>query len=327
MNSEIPIDAVISWVDGNDPVHKAVRYKYSHNGEEFKYEDVASDTRFTSVGEIKYCVASILRFAPWIRKIHIVTDNQNPGLEEYIKRYFPDCAIPIEIIDHKVIFAGYEQYLPVFNSLAVESMLWRIPGLSEKFLYFNDDFMLVRPVTPENFFRKEKTIVYGDWQSLRFVNFLHFFKNLFLRRNAAGYRVFLINTARLVGLRNKFLRLYHIPFAQRKSLFEDYYADHQDVLIKNIGCRFRNPHQYNPQALNYLLGFQKGLSLLAPAHKHLVYLKPKPHRGGGYVAEKLQGFEKKSTAPFCCFNSLDQASEKDLNLILSWIHNRLDVGK
>ena len=327
MKSEFPIDAVVTWVDGNDPAHKAARYKYSHNGEEFQYEDVASDTRFHSVGEIKYCVASILRFAPWIRKIYIVTDNQNPGIEEYIDRYFPNRTTPIEIVDHKVIFTGYEQYLPVFNSLSVESMLWRIPGLSEKFLYFNDDFMLVRPVTPETFFKDGKTLVYGNWQSLCFINFLHFFKNLFLRRNAAGYRVFLINTARLVGLRNKFLRLYHIPFAQQKKLFEEYYTEHKEVLIKNIGCRFREPSQYNPQALNYLLGLQKKLSFLVPAQKHFVYLMPKPHRGDDYVSKKLQGFEKKSSAPFCCFNSLDKASEKDLNLILSWIHHRLGVGE
>ena len=54
----------------------------------------------------------------------------------------------MHVVDHREVFAGYEQFLPTFSSRAIESMLWRIPDLSERFLYLNDDFMLLRPVTP-----------------------------------------------------------------------------------------------------------------------------------------------------------------------------------
>ena len=71
------IDAVITWVDGEDPVHEAKRRKYGHPSL-FKVNDIAGSTRYTSVGEIFWCVASLNRFAPWINRIFIVTDAQDP---------------------------------------------------------------------------------------------------------------------------------------------------------------------------------------------------------------------------------------------------------
>ena len=100
------IDAVITWVDGDDPRHRAKRQQFGTQ-RQFSEENVAGDTRFKSLGEIFYCVASINRFAPWINKIYIVTDEQNPNLEPFLEHHFPEGYIPMEIVDHKVIFRGY----------------------------------------------------------------------------------------------------------------------------------------------------------------------------------------------------------------------------
>ena len=70
----MPIDVVITWVDGDDSEHKAKRRRYS-NADELVNDDVGGDIRFTSIGEINYCVASILRFAPFVRKIEIEVEN------------------------------------------------------------------------------------------------------------------------------------------------------------------------------------------------------------------------------------------------------------
>ena len=82
MNTIQPVDVVISWVDGNDPAHKQKIQPYL-DSQARKSEDIAGPTRYGSVGEIFFCVASIYRFAPFIRKIFIITDNQNPNLDEY----------------------------------------------------------------------------------------------------------------------------------------------------------------------------------------------------------------------------------------------------
>ena len=61
---DYPIDAVIAWVDGEDPAHKSKRKQYG-NWAELDNDEVGGDIRFTSVGEIRFCVASLLRFAPF----------------------------------------------------------------------------------------------------------------------------------------------------------------------------------------------------------------------------------------------------------------------
>ena len=56
----------------------------------------------------------------------------------------------ISVVDHGEIFDAAS--LPTFNSHAIESRLHHIEGLSEHFLYLNDDFILGRPVSPQLFF-------------------------------------------------------------------------------------------------------------------------------------------------------------------------------
>ena len=159
------IDVVIAWVDGNDPAHKRKINPFLPSDKQ-RSDDVDGKTRYRSEGEIFYSVASVLRFAPFVRKIFIVTDEQNPHLDGFLQKNFPDNHIPIEIIDHKIIFRGYEQYLPVFNSRAVETCIYRIPDLSENYVYFNDDFFLTRPLKETDWFVDDKTVAYGYWRNL-----------------------------------------------------------------------------------------------------------------------------------------------------------------
>lgn len=142
IQSNFPIDVVITWVDGNDPVLNAKRAAFI-KPEEAVEKDIAAPNRYANRGEIYWCIRSVNKFMPWVRRIFLVTDGQDPKAES---------RIPIEIVDHKVIFRGYEEYLPTFCTSSIEAMLWRIPGLSEHYIYLNDDFMLCRPVTPEMFF-------------------------------------------------------------------------------------------------------------------------------------------------------------------------------
>ena len=101
-----PIDIVLPWVDGDDPVLKMERLSYMTDGQEAKYEDVAGESRYQSLGEIRYCIASMNLFLPFVRKIFIITDRQTPDVEKYISDMFPEGHIPMEVVDHKVIFRG-----------------------------------------------------------------------------------------------------------------------------------------------------------------------------------------------------------------------------
>src|SRR6478735_4734949 len=102
------IDAVITWVDGSDPAHARKRERYLGTGAAASHA-AADATRFGDCGEIAWCVASLLRFAPWLRRIHIVADEQKPAFVERIAH--TAIAQRVRLVDHHQIFEGYEQYL------------------------------------------------------------------------------------------------------------------------------------------------------------------------------------------------------------------------
>lgn len=134
------IDIVYTWVDSEDTAWKA-RFEEHVSGP--KSEGSASKLRYLSRDELKFSLRSVLRNAPWVRNIYIVTDRQVPAWFTKNDR--------VHIVDHADIFPDTD-VLPVFNSHAIESCLHRIDGLAEHFIYFNDDVFLGKPVTPSNFF-------------------------------------------------------------------------------------------------------------------------------------------------------------------------------
>ena len=320
-----PIDAVITWVDGNDSLHKAKRMLYG-NDRIFQAEDVAGNTRFASVGEILYCIASLNRHASWLNRIYIVTDGQDPKVTEFIKRHFPDRQIPVEIIDHKTIFKGYEEFLPTFNSISIESMTWRIPGLSEHFIEFNDDFLLTAPTFPEDFFTTDgKPVCYGKRYSSLLVKITRTIKR---RRNGSKKVTFketMLNAAALLGKKWFFIKIYHTPRALLKSVYERYFDTFPELLERNISYRFRSHRQFNPQEVQYLLLHQEKRCILRNAYDNLLYLKPK--RDIRYTERKLRQFDRHKDFKFCCINSLDQTGDEVQKRINGWIRQRTGLGE
>jgi hypothetical protein len=136
-----PIDAVYTWVDGSDPLWLARRARYSDTG---YHEESANAARWISRDELRYSLRSLHLYAPWLRHIYLVTADQVPA--------WLDTSVPgLTVVPHREIFRSAEG-LPTFNSHAIESQLHHIEGLSEHFLYFNDDMMLGRETVPQDFF-------------------------------------------------------------------------------------------------------------------------------------------------------------------------------
>ena len=317
------IDAVITWVDGDDPRHKAKREKYGDSTIASR-DDVAGTTRFRSVGEILYCVASLNRFAPWLNKIYIVTDEQDPNIDERIKELFPNGHIPMEIVDHKTIFEGYEEYLPTFNSISIESMTWRIPGLSEYYIEFNDDLILAAPTSPEDFFTKDgKVICYGKRYGA-----LDLFTSPILGHHDCNsklvtFRKMMYNASKIMGKRNGLIRLYHTPKALRRSVYEEFFAKHPEHLLNNIRHRFRHLEQYNVQVVQYIDLFNKGLCQLRRAYSQLLYMNSMAT--DDYVSERLTQFSQQPNHKFGCFNSIDQMTEWGQRQTIEWIERRIGM--
>jgi len=318
-----PIDVVISWVDGNDPAHKSKIQPYLSTKVR-KSEDIAGPTRYGSVGEVFYCVASIFRFAPFVRKIFIITDNQNPNLDTFIQQNFPDSTIQIEIIDHTVLFKGYEQFLPVFNSRAIETCTFRIPHLSENYVYFNDDFFLVRPLQPEDWYRNDHIVAYGHWRSILLDSLLWLIKPLKNGHKPVGFKDSMLLSALKLKRRWSYFHLDHIPHPLKKSVLETFFAKNQKLFLSNISYKFRSAKQFNTQALYYLLMFEANRAILTPTKNVFLYLKP-VRRGSNYITRKLTTFEQQKDIKFCCMGSLDMATEADRNELLQWLKQLLKI--
>src|SRR5690554_4414571 len=155
--SDADVDVVITWVDGDDPLHRWKRERaLSKNKKSRVSKTSKAKRRFSDNQELRYCIRSIRNHAPWVRRIWLLTDHQFP----FYLRFWAARRAGIRVVTHKQVFSGLKGVLPTFNSLSIESVLWRIPGLSESFIYFNDDVFLSAPVTKEEFF-SEKVVIRG----------------------------------------------------------------------------------------------------------------------------------------------------------------------
>jgi hypothetical protein len=138
-----PVDAVYTWVDGDDPVLAAKRRAHQAASDNVIAPRETGASRYTSHDELKYALRSLEMYAGFVRHVYLVTDSQTPDWLD------PEAA-GLTVIDHRDILPA--DALPVFNSHAIESRLHHIPGLSEHYLYFNDDVFINRPVGAERFF-------------------------------------------------------------------------------------------------------------------------------------------------------------------------------
>lgn len=143
------VDFVISWVNGSDANRMASIVKYWN--QTFGPSLPIPLNRWREYGSLYYSVLTIIKHAPWARKIYIVTsDYQVPS--------FLDDAKFASFDFSKVVLVNDDQMwqdpssLPSFNSHAFELNLPRIPGLSECFIYLCDDFYLGRPSQITEFF-------------------------------------------------------------------------------------------------------------------------------------------------------------------------------
>lgn len=180
------VDLVYLWVDGNDPVWQSKRDAVI--GKTVEKSAVNCDGRYADHDELRYSLRSVEMYAPWIRKIFIVTDNQIPA--------WLDTSNPkVQIVDHKEIMPA--ECLPCFNSSVIEHFLCRIPGLGERFLYANDDMFLNRSVTPETFFASDGFPIIR--QNRRFLRkFYLIFKEKVMGKPLSNYNRIVHNGAQLV---------------------------------------------------------------------------------------------------------------------------------
>jgi hypothetical protein len=136
-----PIDIVFSWVDGTDKEWQRARARRMASYVVGEGDD--AEARYRQIDELRYALRSVHTYLPWVRNIYIATDSKAPAwLADHPR---------VRIVRSEEFFKDPD-VLPTHNSQAVESQLHHIEGLSEHFLYSNDDMFIGRPLRPEVFF-------------------------------------------------------------------------------------------------------------------------------------------------------------------------------
>lgn len=175
-NKTPKIDFVITWVDGSDEewlaekrafaegrpliekTSSTSKRAFAENQPSVKNQPSivgrpslekprfdSSDLRFRNDFDfLKYWFRGVEKFAPWINRIFFVTAGHLP---DWLNPGHPK----LKIIHHSDFIP--KEFLPTFNSHTIENNLHRITELSENFVYFNDDFYLLRKTYPEDFFK------------------------------------------------------------------------------------------------------------------------------------------------------------------------------
>ncbi len=320
-----PIDAVITWVDGADPVHrKKLDEALSAAGKD--RQPAAHSTRFNDAGEIDYCISSILRFAPWFRRIHIVCDAQVPAIVERLRA--SGHADRFNIVDHREIFRGHEQHLPTFNSRSIISMLWRIEDLADDFVYFNDDMMLLRDVSPDVFFRDGKVVERGLWRLQDDATLVGRLRNWFRPfRSGRVERVGNLDSqqlsARVAGFQNRYFRLHHNPYPMRTTTLAAFFKLRPDLMYFNSRHRFRSNEQFKTESVDAHLQLQHEQAII-DNRLHVVQLKPS-EQSASRVRSKINQADRDESAAFTCVQSIELAPPELQREIFDWLDRRVGV--
>lgn len=274
---DFDIDVVYTWVDDQDPHWQSIKDSHSPRRATTHEDTTAASAaaeaenesrahhaeRFRNRDELRYSLRSLEMFAPFVRKIFIVTMDQTP---EWLNTDHPQ----IEVVSHRDIYA-HADALPTFNSSSIETQLHHIDGLAEHFIYFNDDVFLGQLCTWADFYL-------GNGAS-RFFPAVHSIAASVIDDSAEEYLVADKNAIRLFAERFGYVvhrPMAHVPHATRRSVLyelEETFAAEFEACERE---RFRSRRDLRPIAfMGHHFGFATGRAVPSSiSQRYLALWKP-----------------------------------------------------
>ena len=253
------IDFVIPWVDGADPQWRTEKAAYS--GVKGDADD-GREIRFRDWELLKYWFRGVEKYAPWVNKIHFITWGHLPT-------WMNTAHQKLHIVNHRDYIP--EQYLPTFSSHTIELNMHRIKGISEQFVYFNDDIFILKELKESDFFQNGKpcdlcvlnaiTPRLGEFSPilLRTTSYInkHFNKRSGVKKHLSKwfspkYGKLLIRTLCLLpwtfytGFYN-----HHLAVPYRKQTLETVWQAEPEILDSTCRHRFRNDTDVNQYIFRY----------------------------------------------------------------------------
>lgn len=246
------IDVVITWVNDKDPEWQKEKYEYVKD----TVDDTNSNLRYRDWDNLQFFFRGICKNMPWVRKVHFVTWGHIPS--------WLDTSEPrLNIVKHTDFIP--DEYLPTFNSNAIELNIHRIPGLAEQFIVFNDDMLTIHGTKPEDFFLNGKvldmalvspqpiyrnSIMNIELNNMKIIN--DYFGVSDIKKNIKNWtniRKYGKNALRTM-IFCKFQSIIgifqpHIPYSFFKSTFDELWEKEEAVLDSTCKNKFRTTEDVN----------------------------------------------------------------------------------
>lgn len=310
------IDFVILWVDGNDAKWREEKHKYDNRNSDDR------DERYRDWDILKYWFRGVEKFAPWVNRIFFVTYGHLP-------KWLDINNEKLVIVNHREFIP--EKYLPTFSSHAIELNLHRIKGLSEHFVYFNDDMFILKPTKPDLFFKKGLPCDSAILNALCFDRVpgskmlfmvpaydMVLINNNFNKNETIAQKPFnwfslkygkdIFRTIALLPWRHfPGFALYHLPYSWNKSVLEEIWRVEGDVLDETCSHKFRMSSDVNSWLVSY---WQFAKNMFYPRSPK-VGTQATLRDGNN---DKIYEFVKKQKYSLCCINDAVQDIENFENI-------------
>ena len=268
------MDAIVTYVNGLDPLwledyRKAVGPKML-------------DKRFRDWGTLRYHFRGLAEYMPFIDRIHLVVARESQ-VPEWVNRS------SVNVVLHRYIMPSGK--LPTFNSSMIEMFLHRIPGLSERFLYFNDDMFTLKPCSVEDFFPEGKPAMGFAKNSLYFGDFRYLVHHSdSLAKKALG-----------MPAGCSYVRPQHTASPMLKSQCDEVYAKVEQEIMSSLSP-LRTRANYNQYLfLDYM--YYKGVAVnrrLSNKHFSLA----------AHSIDRICDFVRKPSTKMACINDVHMTEDK-----------------
>ena len=295
-----PIDAVISWVDGLDPAHLQKRQIFMGSAPHLFHENATNPHRWACNGEIYLCLASLEHNAPWLRKIWIITDEQSPDLS----RLSAALRAKVHLVDHSDICANHGAALPTFNSLAIETFMWNIKDISDRFIYFNDDVFLTAPCQKSDFFSPSGPILRGAWADFGALQ-----NDPIQMADPTKFNHYMqLNAADLCGVpAQRLFRAAHVAHPCLRRTMVHLHSRFEAAFRDNARYQMRDIRQFSPQSLHNHACILQKTGTLHPVKDHYhIYSGQGVGAADGTIPALLQTIKDTPDLKMLCVNDLPQ---------------------
>lgn len=223
----MPVDLVYLWVDLDDPAWRQKQITFKKKFQEMSGDvyqnlphDAISNSHYEQMDELYFSILSVRKYMNWVRNIYIVVDEQKPKWFDALKEIIPK----IQLVDIRQIMDP--GYIPCYNSIAIETNLYKIPGISEYFIYANDDMFVGDTI-------KKSDLIHTDGRVSIIPHSEKFAKRY---RNMSAHKYHLINMRNMLDFEfgeKERQRIQHVPLVLRKSVYEEIVAKFPKEVMKN----------------------------------------------------------------------------------------------